>query len=156
MASLSHGPSGLGMYLADIFDSKAQVLVNPVNCEGVAGAGLAKQFKEKFPQNFQLYRRACLDGSLTIGKIFWCSINFTQLEQKWIANFPTKYKWRNNSKLYYIIPGLEALLEGMLSRKLTSVAMPKIGCGLGGLDWNLIKPEIESIFGRSGICVLYT
>lgn len=121
----------------NILNSSAQCLVNTVNCEGYMGKGIAYQFKEKFPENNKNYVKACKNGSLSIGKIL-----FYSEDKKIIANFPTKDKWREKSEYSYIERGLVELKSGLLERKIKSVAIPPLGCGNGGLDWNKVKQMI--------------
>lgn len=121
----------------NIFNSKCEFLINPVNTVGVMGKGLALQFKNIFPNNFLKYRQHCLEGNLTIGKLLVISEN-----NKRIINFPTKQDWKNNSKLEYIILGLQKLEVAIQRFNIKSIAFPKIGCGLGGLDWNTVLSEI--------------
>jgi O-acetyl-ADP-ribose deacetylase (regulator of RNase III) len=128
----------------DIFDSTCEALVNPVNCVGVMGAGLAKQFSKRFPANTEFYRIACDQGIVRTGEIFW-----TKQEELYIANFPTKDDWRNPSKLEYIETGLECLKHDAHGWNIKSIAMPKIGCGLGGLLWEDVLPLIQKTFETS-------
>ena len=124
----------------NIFDSDAQALVNPVNCVGVMGAGLALQFKKRYPENFHDYRKACLNGDVTPGRSF---LHLT-LPTKYIVNFPTKREWRDPSRLEDIESGLRDLREVITTLGLTSIAIPPLGAGLGGLNWKDVKPLIES------------
>lgn len=127
----------------NIFNSSCEFLINPVNTVGVMGKGLALQFKNLFPNNFLKYRQHCLNGNLTIGKLL-----ITTENNKKIINFPTKEDWRNPSKLEYIILGLEKLEIAIERFNIKSIAFPKIGCGLVGLDWNNVLPEIIKFFER--------
>ena len=129
----------------NIFNSSCEFLINPVNTVGVMGKGLALQFKNLFPNNFLKYRQHCLNGNLTIGKLLVINEN-----NKRIINFPTKQDWRNNSKLEYIILGLQKLEIAIQKFNIKSIAFPKIGCGLGGLDWNIVLPEIIKFSERIG------
>ena len=119
-----------------IFDSTADCLVNPVNCVGVMGKGLALEFKHRFPPMFQLYKNVCTEGKLTPGKVaFWRSSVDASLPM--ICLFPTKNHWRDKSTLSLIETGLHAFVKYSPKLDIKSVAFPKIGCGLGGLDFQL-------------------
>lgn len=128
-----------------IFDSGCHVLVNPVNCVGVMGKGLALRFKELFPQNFIEYKRNCTRGMIDIGTI---TANIDRTFNKkfnkpvLIVNFPTKKHWAQKSEYDYITAGLHSLCDFILSNNINEIAIPAIGCGLGGLDWNTVKPMI--------------
>lgn len=119
----------------NIFECGTQVIVNPVNLKGVMGKGLALQFKEKYPEMFEAYRAACKDGSLQEGKL-----HLYKADDVWILNFPTKRDWRDPSDIRLIEKGLQELKEKYKEWGITSAAFPRLGCGLGGLDWNVVGP----------------
>lgn len=122
----------------NIFDSEAEVLLNPVNTEGVMGKGLAYQFKLKYPENFKLYYNKCKNLELEIGK----ELVYVFENGKYVVNFPTKKTWREDSKLEYIKMGLDKLKEFILKNNIRSVAIPPLGAGNGKLDWSVVKNEI--------------
>lgn len=122
----------------NILESSAQCLVNTVNCEGFMGKGIAYQFKERYPENNRKYVQACKNGSFSVGKIL-----FVEEKGKIIANFPTKDKWREKSAYSYIEDGLSALIRGLYEREISSVAIPPLGCGNGGLEWAVVKKMIN-------------
>ena len=128
----------------NIFNSDCEFLVNPVNCVGVMGKGLALEFKNKYPLNFEIYKKACDNASFNIGNLL-----IVPVDNKFIVNFPTKKHWRNKSDLEFIKIGLEELKVAIKDFNIKSIALPKLGCGLGGLDWNevfdLIKDFHNSI-----------
>jgi len=122
----------------NLFDSTSDILVNTVNTVGVMGKGIALEFKNRYPKNFQLYRGAYLRGELEIGKLF-----ITKENSKLIINLPTKEHWRNKSKYSYVAEGLEALKFYLKSNpNLKSISIPALGCSNGGLDWNVVKEMI--------------
>lgn len=123
----------------DIFESKCQAIINTVNCEGKMGKGLAYQFKKKFPEMEQEYVKVCKKGELCPGKL-----HIYQENKFLIINFPTKNKWREKSKIEYIINGLRKLKEEVVKRDIKSVAIPPLGAGNGGLNWNEVKSEINN------------
>lgn len=125
-----------------VANDNADVLINTVNCVGIMGAGVAKVYKEKYPDMFKEYRKLCLDKKMCIGKLF-TYITRVGDQTKYIVNFPTKLDWKNKSKLEYIEYGLEELSELLLNLKPSSIAMPSIGCGNGGLDWKKVYPLIK-------------
>jgi O-acetyl-ADP-ribose deacetylase (regulator of RNase III) len=129
----------------NIFESGCDVLVNPVNCMGVMGAGLALQVKQAFPDVFKAYRKACLAGKLKPGLMH---VTQTGRESpRYVINFPTKRHWREASRIEDIESGLEELVETLLKlRGAKTVAVPALGCGLGGLAWPDVKRLIEAAF----------
>ncbi len=131
------------VFEGDMMQSGAEALVNTVNTVGVMGKGIALQFKEAFPSNNKAYIDACKNKELEIGKLLAIWDENLQLGRKLIINFPTKTHWRYPSKYEYIEKGLIALRELLQKEKIKSIAIPPLGCGNGGLDWNKVKPMIE-------------
>lgn len=127
----------------DLLQADAEVLVNPVNCVGIMGRGLALQFKRVWPGNFTAYEAACQRGELRPGRML--VVETGQLaNQKYIINFPTKQHWRDKSRMEDIDAGLTALVDEIRTRCVQSVAVPALGSGLGGLDWRDVRPRIEA------------
>jgi len=131
----------------NVVTAEAEALVNTVNCLGYMGKGIALQFKKAFPENFKVYERACRNNLVQPGKML--IFNTGTIENpKYIINFPTKRHWRERSILEDIEIGLRALVEDVHRLTIKSIAIPPLGCGLGGLDWKLVKPMIESAFSN--------
>lgn len=131
----------------NIFEAQTDAYVNPVNCMGVMGKGLALKFKERFPQNYTAYKFDCQRKSVRVGEMHICFIH-KHGYPKYIINFPTKIHWKDSSQLSYINAGLHSLLRCIEELNLKSIAIPKLGCGLGKLDWVLVKKEIQRILGN--------
>lgn len=122
----------------DLFSSPAQVLVNTVNTVGVMGKGIALEFKKRYPEMFETYKKQCDKHNLTIGRLMlWYA------PDHWILQFPTKEHWRNPSKLEYIEKGLMAFVRKYADYNITSIAFPKLGCGNGELNWTDVKTVME-------------
>lgn len=126
----------------NLLQAHADALVNTVNTEGVMGRGIALQFKEAFDKNYQLYRQACKEQHVRVGKMF---VTETQelVGPRFIINFPTKRHWKERSRLEYITEGLQDLKLVIVERGIRSIAMPPLGCGNGGLNWPQVRPLIE-------------
>lgn len=131
----------------DIFDADVEAFVNPVNCVGVMGRGLALQFKKLFPENFALYDRVCTQHGLSPGGMLVHHTN-TVLRPFYIINFPTKLHWKDKSKVEYIEFGLVDLILLINRFDIKSIAIPPLGCGLGGLRWPDVKNLIENSFAE--------
>ncbi len=122
-----------------VLDSDAQTIVNTVNTVGVMGKGLALEFKKRYPKMFDRYKLLCRSGELRVGKL-----HLYPEGDRLILNFPTKSDFRHPSKLEYIEKGLQTLVKHYRHMGVTSIAFPRLGCGLGGLDWeNQVRPMME-------------
>jgi len=130
----------------DILQADAEALVNAVNCVGVMGRGLALAFKKAYPKNFTAYAAACAREEVQPGRILVFDTG-RHANPRFIINFPTKRHWRGKSRIEDIESGLHALAEEVQARHITSVAVPALGSGLGGLDWCDVRPRIEKALG---------
>ena len=126
----------------NILDSNAMALVNTVNLVGIMGKGIALQFKKQFPINYKLYQKACNEGTIGIGKLF-VTKEQTMFGVRTIINFPTKTDWRKPSEYSYIEAGLDDLVRVIIDYSIESVAIPPLGAGNGGLNWEVVKGIIE-------------
>ncbi len=133
----------------DLFSSPMQTWVNPVNTVGAMGAGLAKEFKSRFPEMFQEYLQLCRSRKFKIGEL-----HLYRDENKWILNLPTKKDWRDNSELNYIETSLKKFVESYKEMGIISVSFPKLGCGKGGLLWEEVQPKMVGILEEVDIPVL--
>jgi O-acetyl-ADP-ribose deacetylase (regulator of RNase III) len=142
----------------DILEAQVDAIVNPVNCVGVMGAGLAKQFRERYPEMFERYKRWCNKGLIELG-VYMLYVTEEDRPKsgypKFIVCFPTKNHWADVSKLEDIEACLDDLQDWVEVRqhsfdeinRIKSIAFPALGCGLGGLDWKDVKPLIDKYFG---------
>lgn len=127
----------------NLLEAPTEALVNTVNCVGVMGKGIALQFKQAFPENFKLYAAACRADEVQPGQMFITETG--QLHHpSYIINFPTKRHWRSRSRLEDVESGLVALVAEIKARNIQSVAIPPLGCGNGGLEWDVVRPLIEA------------
>lgn len=139
MVKVRRGDADVITYVTgDLLKSDAQCLVNTVNCEGYMGKGIAYQFKLAYPKNNEDYVKSCKNGDLRIGRL-----HFFREKGKIIINFPTKDRWRENSKIEYIESGLNELILLIQKLKIISIAIPPLGSGNGGLIWADVKALIE-------------
>jgi len=129
----------------NLLQSDVEALVNTVNSVGYMGKGVALQFKQAFPENFTAYKQACKANKVRPGKMFVFNTGAI-INPKYIINFPTKRHWRGNSRLEDIESGLYALIQEIKRLGIRSIALPPLGCGLGGLDWKVVRPMIEKTF----------
>jgi O-acetyl-ADP-ribose deacetylase (regulator of RNase III) len=128
-----------------IFDSRLECLVNPVNCVGVMGKGLALEYKRRYPSMFHYYRLACRRYDLAPGIVdFWPDPSHPF---RFVCLFPTKYDWRTKSTVEILDSGLKAFVKQAEALGIQKAAFPMIGCGLGGLDFeNEVLPLMVRYF----------
>lgn len=150
-AGLEHGAAMIERGVGDLLRAEVDALVNAVNCRGVMGKGLALQFKKAFPEVFVAYSAACDGGTVRIGRVH---VVERQGSPRFVINFPTKDDWRKPSKLEFIEAGLLDLVEQVRSRRIKSLAIPALGCGLGGLDWSQVRLMIVEAFATENVRVV--
>ena len=138
----------------DILHADVEAIVNTVNCVGVMGRGIALQFKKAWPDNFKAYATACNKEQVQPGRMF--VFDTGQLANPhYIINFPTKRHWRGASRMEDIESGLAALVATIHEKHIQSIAIPPLGSGLGGLNWQQVKPIIETVMsGLTDVRVL--
>lgn len=125
----------------DILKADVEAIVNTVNCVGVMGRGIALQFKKAWPENFKQYALACKHNEVVPGKMFvYETLELTN--PRYIVNFPTKRHWKGASRIEDIDSGLNSLALEIKNKKISSIAIPPLGAGLGGLDWHNVKDKI--------------
>lgn len=129
----------------DLLASRAEVLVNTVNTVGVMGAGIAKQFRDRYPAMFEEYRKRCASGQVQVGRMDTHIVR-DHAGIRLVMNFPTKQHWKNPSELEWVEMGLRDLTSMVRLMHIKSVAIPPLGCGLGGLHWEDVRPLIEHAF----------
>lgn len=127
----------------NLLEADAEALVNTVNTVGVMGKGIALMFKEAFPENFKEYEKACKAKEVKVGHIFATRSN-DLYGPKWIINFPTKQDWKHPTKMEWVESGLKDLYVFIIEHDIRSIAIPPLGSGNGGLDWQNVKPKIEA------------
>ncbi len=124
----THAP--ISYCIGDLFTATTQAIAIPVNCQGVAGCGIAKQAKDRYPDWYRAYREDCQSGRLAIGRP-----TLYQKGTPWFLNFPTKDEWRRPSQMTFIEQGLRALVTLATEQGIYSISFPKLGCGAGELRW---------------------
>jgi O-acetyl-ADP-ribose deacetylase (regulator of RNase III) len=133
----------------DLFKAQTEALVNPVNTEGVMGAGLAREFRRRYPVMYQEYAQICKRRMLYIGAVhFWPT---GENQPRFIVNLPTKRTWREASQPEWIDAGLVELRTQLEIRDIWSVAIPALGCGLGGLQWDRVRSLVYRTFGATNL-----
>jgi O-acetyl-ADP-ribose deacetylase (regulator of RNase III) len=129
----------------NILAADAEAIVNTVNCVGVMGRGLALQFRKTFPCNYDAYRVVCNQKKLRPGVMLTYELHLLK-NPRFIINFPTKRHWKDKSRIEDIASGLEALVAEIRKHNIRSIALPPLGCGLGGLNWAEVHPMVVRAF----------
>ena len=124
--------------IGDMLQSKAQTLINTVNCVGVMGKGIALEFKKHFPDMYKDYVLRCERHEVRPGVPYL----YKTLFPPQIINFPTKDHWKSISRIEDIDYGLRVLLDSYSSWGISSLAIPPLGCGNGQLEWRTVGPLI--------------
>lgn len=130
----------------NLLKADAEALVNTVNTVGVMGKGIALQFKKAYPDNFRAYEASVRRGDIRLGEVFTYPTGKLTENPKFIINFPTKNHWRSKARLSDIREGLKDLVREVERLGIRSIAVPPLGCGLGGLDWDQVRPLIVEAF----------
>jgi O-acetyl-ADP-ribose deacetylase (regulator of RNase III)/uncharacterized protein YwgA len=135
--------------IGDLFESKAQTLVNTVNTVGVMGKGVALGFRKRFPEMYEDYVRRCERREVRLGQPYL----YRSLVPPHVINFPTKQHWRSVSKLEDIVNGLRYIESHISEWGVTSLAVPPLGCGEGQLEWRVVGPTLYRHLSRLGVSV---
>ncbi len=141
--------ANIEILVGDMFSSSAQTLVNTVNTEGFMGKGIALEFKKRYPDMFDDYSRRCKRREVRLGEPYL----YRGLHDHWILNFPTKDRWRSHSRLADIEAGLRHLYIHYREWGITSLAVPPLGCGNGGLEWRVVGRVLHDAFRHFDIPV---
>lgn len=129
----------------NLLQADVEALVNTVNCVGVMGKGIALQFKQAFPPMFEAYRKAADAGEVVPGRMHIWSTE-ALVGPRYVINFPTKRHWKAGSRMEDIDSGLVDLVEQVRRLGIRSLAVPPLGAGNGGLDWQAVRPRILAAF----------
>ena len=157
----------LSLIDGNLFFSRLQTLTIPVNLQGIMGSGLALYTKQKFPDVYVAYQDICRSKQITATQPYLYKregsldeeladfgANLTTSKAvKWFLLFATKRKWRENSRLEDIEGGLNWIRHNFQTQGIKSLAMPALGCGLGGLDWKDVGPLMCKYLHGIGIPV---
>lgn len=131
----------------DFFDYPADIRINTVNCVGVMGAGVALEFKNRYPQMFKEYVRVCKSKDISPEKPYVWE-EYDLFSRCIIVNLPTKIHWRDPSEYTYIEANLQWLRDFLKDKSEdVVVTLPALGCGHGGLDWGIVKEQIKYFLG---------
>lgn len=127
--------------IGDLFAQEdLKALAHGCNCAGAMGKGIAVGFKERYPQMYKLYQSFCKAGAVP-GEVFPYYDRDTDVV---IYNLMTQRHWTTPATLEAIEDSIATMMTMLQDIRIKKVGMPKIGCGLGGLDWKDVLPVLES------------
>ena len=141
----------------DLFanDIGAQVFAQGCNCQGSMGAGIAKGFRQRYPEMYEDYRERCKakPRRFNLGDA-WL---WKEDGQPWVFNLGTQEGyWHARASYEAIETALETMKKQAIEENIASIAAPRIGTGYGGLSWKKVRAIIERVFNDwSGTLYVY-
>jgi O-acetyl-ADP-ribose deacetylase (regulator of RNase III) len=130
----------------DLFSAETPALMHGVNTKGLMGAGIAVRFREDFPEMYEEYRRICKAGELLPGDTF-----IYDAGEVVVYNAASQDKPGPDARLPWLISSVSVALADADERGFEFIAMPLIGCGIGGLVWEDVEPELEKLTEQYGV-----
>ena len=140
--------SNIKVISGNMFNSKAQTIVNTINCVGVMGKGIALVYKLRYPKMFEMYKSFCKQGLISIGKLW---IYNSEPKTPWVLNVPTKQHWKFPSEMSYITLGLQKFVDTYKEKGITSIAFPLLGTHNGGLKKEDVLPVMIAYLSKCDI-----
>ena len=126
----------------DLFTSGADAIAHGVNTYGQMDGGIAVQFKNQFPNMYNAYNHLCDDTGLRGGGVFpWYVSN----DDQWVYNLVTQIPPGRNARYTFVAASMSRMFEHAYENFVQSIAMPKIGCGIGGLEWPVVENIIDDL-----------
>lgn len=130
----------------DMFQGEYEVLVNDINCAGNMDIGRAAVFKEKYPLMFRQYEKLCGSKIIRPGNT-WVYETSRDIP-KYIFNAASQHHWKDKADLDWVIRCYQSIASNIASRKITSIAIPPLGCGAGGMRWKIVRTHAERVLGN--------
>jgi O-acetyl-ADP-ribose deacetylase (regulator of RNase III) len=130
----------LTLHTGDLFTTTADGIAHGINTAGVMGSGIAPYFKRRYDGMFDAYRVLCLNGHLHGGETFiW------QAPEVTVYNIASQEEPGRNASLPFLEQGVRAALIHADAHGVKTIALPRIGCGIGGLDWADVEPVLRGL-----------
>ncbi len=126
----------------DLFsEPDLEALAHGCNCAGAMGRGVAVEFRKRYPRMYDEYKKLCRDGKFALGDVFcW------QHQSVTIFNLGTQKSWRTKAELWAVEQAVEKMVEQAQALGIQRIGLPRIGAGLGGLQWDLeVRPLLKRI-----------
>ena len=110
------------------------------NCAGAMGAGIAIEFKRRWPRMFDEYAARCADGRYS-----WGTSSSGPRAKRPFTTWPNAARWRKKAQLPALAKALRRMVELAALAGTTRIGLPRIGAGLGGLDWMRVKRVLVEV-----------
>lgn len=123
----------------DLFNSDAKMIGHGINCKGAMRAGIATQFSTRFPDMYEEYKKLCRQQAIKPGDVFYY---FDEAENRHIANIASQYRPGPDARYSWTLKGIRSALDIAQWHGYRSLALPRIACGIGGLDWNTLRENL--------------
>lgn len=120
------------------------------NCAGAMGKGIAVQFRKMFPEMYLQYKKLCLEGAFLPGDVF-----VYKYTEGLVFNLGTQLTWRTKATLGNLCESITKMMALAEEKGIDSIAMPRIGAGLGGLPWKDVKAIVEDVASQHPLTNLF-
>lgn len=127
----------------DLFDSQADAIVVTTNCVGAMGKGIALTCKQRYPEIYNFYRKACSEGVYKPG-----AVHVFDAYTPNVILVATKNHWRNRSEFVWVRDCADGLAHHLTKYPEHSIAIPPLGCGNGGLNWDVVRELLIEYLGH--------
>ena len=132
----------------NLFTTKADVLFHGCNTKGKMFAGIAKEFYLLYPEMFKEYKQLCDEGEYSVGD---CHLFLSEKDRKFIANLATQEFPGKDARLYAVEESFEKLCVECNRLNLQNLVGPRIGCGIGGLNWGDVRTVLANLADKYSI-----
>lgn len=143
----------------NLLEAKENIIAHQVNCQGKMSSGVALQIKEKYPRAFSRYRELYNDVEDKKELMGLCQLSIVEgskgRPEKIVANLFAQYQYGRMNKVYTDYHALAKALQKLHDIVINpenyyygcTIAIPyKMGCGLGGGDWDIVSDMLNGIF----------
>lgn len=124
----------------DLFSTQARALGHGVNVDGMMGAGIAVAFRKRFPDMYGAYAARCMQNLLAPGQ----TMEWEVPGIGFVYNIASQDRPGANASLEWLDSGIREALAHADENNIKTIALPRIGCGIGGLDWDDVQTVLRA------------
>lgn len=135
--------------VGDLLDSEERVIAHGANCQGVMGAGIARQIHDRYGVVFHQYQKACRRGTFVNGSALPVDTDAQEFGSRTVFNLGTQNQTGADASYWAVFLSFANMAEQMKRWDWDRVAIPRIGCGIGGLSWEPVAKQISSAFAAA-------